>query len=145
MPDSPMKQATEIIAQLNTQAVGDVVALVFDMKANMEETSPVDTGWLRANFIFGVNEFSSDPPSPTERPSGDDSVAKSSRSAASEIRILSLRELPRNFISITNNVPYLDAVNSRQGTRNYRYLQRAIQEALTENGAGEVTITETTV
>lgn len=84
-------------AQLMTQIAYEVVAVLV-------ETTPVDTGWARANWVPRVG-------SPQLNPVGS-RTAVSQSDQAQGLASLAAFTLDRGSIFVTNNVPYIRRLNA---------------------------------
>jgi hypothetical protein len=131
-----MANAAEIGRELELFVERLMTKITLDIIANLIETTPVDTGWARANWIPGLG-LSDVPPAPTpsDRLAGSAEGAQGAASAS----VISGYEFP-GIIQIGNGVPYIGALNdghSQQAPAGF--VQRGINKALTVDLAGIAT------
>jgi hypothetical protein len=99
-----MAGARELRRTLERATTHAVRKLVLDIEADLREQTPVDTGWAAANWIPSLDI-------PVTSPVGSrDSVDVS----AQQRGIATIATAPDLFrvIYITNNVPYIEALNN---------------------------------
>jgi hypothetical protein len=128
-----MANAAEIGRELELFVERLMTKITLDIIANLIETTPVDTGWARANWIPGLG-LSDVPPAPTpdERLAGS---AEGAQSAAMS-SVISGYEFP-GIIQIGNGVPYIGALNDGHSQQTPAgFVQRGINKALTVDLAG---------
>lgn len=109
--------------------------LALDVTANLIESTPVDTGWARANWVpsIGVKIETTAPAAPE----GSDVAAASARQGAGKAEIVTGYFLRRGKIHISNNVPYIIRLNegsSQQAPAGF--VQAAIRKAVTQDIKG---------
>ena len=128
-----MADAAEIGREIERFVERLMTKITLDIIANLVETTPVDTGWARANWIpeLGLTDV---PPAPRAE---DQLVgsAKGAQSAAAS-SVISGYTFP-GIIQVGNGVPYIGALNdghSQQAPAGF--VQRAINKALTVDLAG---------
>lgn len=117
-----------VIQELEALAARVVVSLSLAVVANLvsapsEGGTPVDTGWARANWVPAIG-------SPFDGVVGSRELVSSSAQSAGQASLLSYR-LPLGPVFITNNVPYILALNdghSKQAQRGF--IERAIEKAV---------------
>lgn len=119
-----------VIADLTRFTERVVTALTLDVTARLIETTPIDLGWARANWVPAIgNPFRVEPGArPTE--AGGVSRAAQDSGIASVIASYMLRSGP---IYISNNVPYIQALNaghSKQAPAGF--VQAAVEQAAAE-------------
>lgn len=121
-------QVTAVLNQLERFAERAIRKITLDITANLIESTPVDTGWARANWIPSLTRPVQDTAG-TRRQAESGSVS-SGRQTAGQAEILSYR-LSRGRVFITNNVPYILELNdgsSRQAPSGF--IEAAVQKAV---------------
>lgn len=112
------------------QFTGRVVQkLAMDITANLIETTPIDTGWARSNWVPNIGEPVT---STTGAPEG---VSFASQQAG--IAGLASYQVALGAVFITNNVPYIQVLNdghSKQAP--IGFVQLAIDKAVYEDLKG---------
>lgn len=101
--------------------------LALEVHANLVETTPVDTGWARANWVPKIGEPITEP---VGQPGATGTFAAQSAAAAGVLDVAQY-QLQQGRIHVTNNVPYIQRLNdgySRQEPAGF--VQRAIRKAL---------------
>ena len=125
----------ERIERLLKQITLDIVANL--RRAASEGGSPVDTGWLRANWIANIGEAPSGTVGTREQ-----AQAGAVNNAAGEqaiAEVASSYKLERGPIFVSNNVPYVIYVNERGGKVAPKFfIQRAIKEAVDRARRGKL-------
>ena len=105
-----------------------VVKIGLDVTANLIETTPVDTGWARANWVPSAGRPESNDPGIRDRSRVPGAQAKQAVGQAELLRY----KLGRGKAFVTNNVPYIRQLNegsSQQAPRGF--VQRAVRKAVT--------------
>jgi hypothetical protein len=128
-----MADAAEIGQELELFVERLMTKITLDIIANLIETTPVDSGWARANWIPGLG-LTDVPaaPQPKDRLTGS---AEGAQTAATS-SVISGYRFP-GIIQIGNGVPYIGALNdghSQQAPAGF--VQRGINKALTVDLAG---------
>jgi hypothetical protein len=111
-----------------------VTRLTLNITANLVETTPVDLGWARANWVpaigvaFTGNSGNVDP----------DVAGVSAQSARQQAAIAAMTayRLGRGSVFISNNVPYIPRLNagsSRQAPAGF--VQAAVREGVAQTAA----------
>lgn len=128
MPTAQETQQIRAVLRGLNMATEDVVRrITLEVHANLVETTPVDTGWARANWVPRVGSPTTDP---VGTPGAQGVGAASAASQAGLAGVLNYR-LSQGVVWITNNVSYISALNdghSRQQPA--AFVQRAIRKAL---------------
>ena len=132
MPVGNRKQVTAIVRGLDRFAERLIVKITLDVTANLIETTPVDTGWARANWVPSVGQRSRRPAQsfPGRTPSAFVQAASAKQSVGQAQTIGYKLERGRVFVS--NNVRYITRLNdgySRKAPAGF--VQRAIRKAVT--------------
>ena len=112
------------MAELDRAVERTVVELAVAVTENLVESTPVDSGWAKSNWIPSVGK-------PTENPVGSrDSVSSAAQvSGKAGLQNYSIKERAKAFI--TNNVGYISALNDGHSTQAPSgFVQAAIQRAL---------------
>ncbi len=124
---SSMTNARIVVRSLEGFTEKLIKRLSLNVTANLVETTPVDTGWARANWVPSIG-------SPRSRTAGTRAAAENgSIDNAPQLNgIISLanyRVGPSIFIS--NNVPYINSLNSGTSTQApSAFVQNAILRAV---------------
>lgn len=122
-------QIRAIGQDLNRTLERVVRKVTLDITANLIRTTPVDTGWARANWIPRIGR-------PVGRPAGTREAVNTAEQAAGQASIASYR-LQNGTTHVTNNVPYINRLNmghSRQAPAGF--VQGAIRKAVEEDLRG---------
>ena len=124
-------QVRAIVQSLERVTERAIVKITLDVTANLIETTPVDTGWARANWVPKIGETDDQP---VGNP-GDAGVAAAAQ-ASGQASIPSYR-LEQGKITIANNVPYVPILNDGHSSQAAAgFVQRAIQKAVTVDFLG---------
>jgi hypothetical protein len=97
-----------------------VKRIAFAIQTELVRANPKDTGWSRANWIISVGQ-------PYKGTDGSRQNVTTTAQAAGEARLLVYRRSQSPFIWISNNVPYIRALNqghSKQAAAGF--VERAI-------------------
>ena len=100
-----------------------------DVTANLVETTPVDTGWARANWIPSVGQ-------PSESPVGSKESISVVEQALGKTKVAGFKDISQK-VFITNNVPYITDLNdgtSKQAPAGF--VQNAITKAVVRDLQG---------
>lgn len=104
--------------------------VTLDVTANLIETTPVDTGWARANWVPSISApFIASLANAQRTPA--DVASASSQQSAGKAKVFGYKA-HMGKVFVTNNVPYIIDLNmgtSRQATPGL--VQRAIAKAVT--------------
>ncbi len=125
-------QIRTIVRSLEQLAGRVVTRLTLDVTANLVETTPVDTGWARANWVPAIGA----PVIKDLTGAGRNVAAASAEQAAGQAGVLSYK-LNRGKVFVSNNAPYITRLNdghSRKAPAGF--VQRAIRKAVTEDIRG---------
>jgi len=116
-----------IIGELEGVAEKVIKALTLEVTAEVQEATPIDTGWARANWVPKIGE-------PDSAPRPKDVASLGSRQAEQQkgvAEVTSGYKLDRGLVSISNNVPYIQRLNegsSKQAPA--AFVQLAISRAV---------------
>ena len=101
--------------------------LVLDAEANLKETTPVDTGWARANWVPSIGRpyrAASDKPKANPELGA---LTRRAKQAAGEIAVLSYE--PYKKVYVSNNVPYVPFLDAGHPVAT-GFIERAIDKAV---------------
>ena len=128
------RQVRAIVRGLNRLASRGVTKLTLDVTANLVETTPVDTGWARANGVPSIGQqVVKDLPA---RPDGDQ-VADAVAAQQAAISGIIGYTIEQGKVFISNNVPYILALNDGTSKKEPAgFVQRAIAKAVTQDIKG---------
>lgn len=128
------EQLSFLIADLRTFTAAETRALALDIQANLQEDTPRDLGWARANWVMSVatpvedlTVASNSSPSPAQV------SAALVRQTQSVGEVTSYSDIGQGAIFTTNNVPYIGRLNdgwSKQAGS--AFIQRSAGRALME-------------
>lgn len=128
-------QVQAIVRGLNKLAERVVIKIAFDVVANLVETTPVATGWARANWVPAIGS-----PLVTDL-SGIPATTQGALSAkgqqdAATAGLLGYK-LGKGSVFISNNVPYIIPLNMGSSKKAPSgFVQRAIRKAVTQDIRG---------
>lgn len=129
------EQLSFIIADLRRYTAEETRALALDVQANLQEDTPRDTGWARANWVMSLGSPAEDPGvAGIKDPTPAQVSAAATRQRTSEGDVLAYSDITQGAIFTTNNVPYIGALNaghSPQATAGF--VQRAVADAINYN------------
>ena len=103
-----------------------VQKIVLDATANLQEDTPIDTGWARANWIPSIG-------APPTGPAGSPTDVGAARSAqqAGVASIAVGYSLDQGNVTISNNVPYIRRLNEGSSSQApSMFVQAAIARAV---------------
>lgn len=125
-------QLAFIFADLHRYTSAEVRALALDVQANLQEDTPRDTGWARANWVMSLGSpFVDVSAAETKDPTPADVAAAAAKQQAS-IGELAAYDVDQGLIFTTNNVPYIGALNEGHSPQQARpgFVQRSVADAL---------------
>lgn len=113
-----------------------MVRIALDITANLVETTPVDTGWARANWVPTLDNPFDGNPDPEEGPTAREVADGRATQQEAIVGVKRGYRLAKGVVYITNNVPYIRDLNdgsSKQAPAGFvqTAVQRAVQRALT--------------
>lgn len=116
-----------------------VTKITLDVTANLVETTPVDTGWARANWVPAIGRpFSVDLSGVT--PTAQNAAAAGSQQQAALAGVATGYKLSMGKVFVSNNVPYILGLNDGNSAQAPSgFVQRAIQKAVTQDIMGLAT------
>lgn len=121
-------QVRIIVGDLDRFSERQIIQLSLEVTANLIETTPVDLGWARANWVptigtpYDVN---------VGNPTDASDVGAARRKQAEGRQALRGYKLTRGTIFVTNNVPYIQKLNegsSKQAPAGF--VQNAVEAAI---------------
>ncbi len=116
-----------------------VTKITLDITANLIETTPVDTGWARANWVPAIGmplEANLDGIIPTSQ----DAASAASEQQAAIAGIVTGYKLSMGAVFVSNNVPYIVRLNEGSSAQApSAFVQRAIEKAVTQDIKGLAT------
>jgi hypothetical protein len=117
-----MGDLRDVIIGLDTAIRKSVVSLALDIHGELVESTPVDTGWARANWIPSVG-------TPVADVAGNPGSANKSAADAGAAEVL--RSNGKSPIYITNNVPYIGRLNDGSSAQAPKgFVQKSIEKAV---------------
>lgn len=129
-------QVRAVIRALERVAERAIVKITLDVTANLVETTPVDVGWARANWVPAIGTPVLKNLSGVEPTSGATSAAASEQQGALG-GIVAGYKLNRGKVFVSNNVPYITKLNDGSSTQAPAgFVQAAIRKAVTGDFRG---------
>lgn len=129
-------QVRAVIQALERVTEKAIVKITLDVTANLVQSTPVDVGWARANWVPAIG-------TPVlKNLSGVDPTSGATSAAAAEQQgalggIVAGYKLDRGKVFVSNNVPYITKLNdgsSKQAPAGF--VQAAIRKAVAEDFRG---------
>ena len=121
------REIRAIVRGLDRFSERAIVKITLDLTANLIETTPVDVGWARANWVPSIGSPVVKDLSEAER-NVQSAAAEQSAGTASVLGYL----LRRGRVFISNNVEYILALNDGHSAQAPPgFVQRAIRKAVT--------------
>lgn len=132
-------QIRAIIKGLERLTERIVTKITLDVTANLIETTPVDTGWARGNWVPAIGAaFEADLAGITPTPQDAATAAAGQQNAIAGI--VAGYKLSRGAVFVSNNVPYILRLNDGSSTQAPSgFVQRAIKKAVTQDIKGLAT------
>ena len=131
------EQLSFLVADLRTFTAAETVALALDVQANLQEDTPRDLGWARANWVMSVGLPVEDPAVAAKSNPGPADVSRAlTRQQQSLAEVTSYGSITQGAIFTTNNVPYIGRLNagsSRQAGA--AFIQRSAARAMQKREA----------
>lgn len=126
------RQIRGIIRSVNKISEKVVKKITLDMTANLQQATPVDTGWARANWVPAIG---------LPYTANLENVRPTSQSASgarsqqqSGIAAVGGYSLKMGKVFVSNNVPYIMILNDGSSTQAPAgFVQRAIRKAVTSD------------
>ena len=130
-------EVNNVIVQLEEFTSELITKIVLDVHANLLETTPVDTGWARANWVPAIDEpFAENSEAIDPEPSDVQSQAATQQAG---VNLIFSYQLENGEVFITNNVPYIQRLNDGSSDQEPEgFVQRAITKAITSDLRNEV-------
>lgn len=123
-------QVRAIVKELRNVTARLITKITLDLDANLRESTPIDTGWARANWVPAIGTPHLENLEGIDPKSVDVSAAQQ-KAANGKARVLGYK-LVKGKVFVTNNVPYISRLNagsSKQAPAGF--VQRAIAKAVT--------------
>lgn len=108
MADDNRAQIRAIIRGLEQVTEQVVVRLSLNVTAELIETTPVDTGWARANWVPAIGVSPVGPS--VSNPDPGQVTSRQAAQALGQAQVLSYK-LGQGSVFISNNVPYIGRLN----------------------------------
>lgn len=127
-------QIRTILRQLERLGERSVRRISLDITSNLIESTPVDTGWARANWIPSVT-------TPEEGTDGTRAAAEAGnvstgKQTAGQVK-LGLYQLAQGQVFVANNVPYILRLNDGSSSKAPAgFVEAAIKKAVTQDLLG---------
>lgn len=127
-----MDEVENVIVELEEFTSGLIVKIALDVDANLRETTPIDTGWARANWVPAIGEpFAGN--SESIKPKASDVQAQRAIQQGGLAALFSY-DLDDGLVFVTNNVPYIGVLNDGHSKQEPEgFVQRAITKAITSD------------
>jgi len=110
------------------------VKIALDITKDLQKTTPVDTGWARANWVPGIGSRVQGTELAGNRPTPEEVSRQSAERESKQTELLSY-SLDKGDIYISNNVPYIGRLNAGSSKQEPSgFVQRAIAKALSRFG-----------
>jgi len=131
-----MANAQQVSAELERFVEQLMVKITLDLTANLIETTPIDVGWARANWIpeIGVRDIE-----PAPAPAGGGTAGANAAQALAVSTVIAQYRFPEK-IQVGNGVPYIGVLNDGHSAQAPAgFVQRAINKTLTSDLQGLAT------
>lgn len=131
------EQLSFIIADLSRYTAHETLALAMDVQANLQEDTPRDTGWARANWIMSIGLPVEDPAVAAVKDPTPAQVAQAAVRQTTAIEaVAGYSDTKLGAIFTTNNVPYIGRLNEGWSAQaGSAFIQRSVGRALNEREA----------
>ena len=130
-------QVTAILRDLDRLAERTIKKITLDVTANLIESTPVDTGWARANWIPSVTKSIQDTAGTREQAESGSVNKGPQLSGQAEVLGYKLRQ---GRVFVTNNVPYILRLNDGSSTQAPSgFVEAAVQKAVARDILGLAT------
>lgn len=124
-------QLAFIFADLHRYTSAEVRALALDVQANLQEDTPRDTGWARANWVLSVGTPVEDEAVAALKEPTPADIAKAAARQQASIRDVADYDIDQGIIFTTNNVAYIIPLNEGHSQQaGSGYVQRSVADAL---------------
>jgi len=130
------QQINAIVKGLEKLTERVVSKITLDITANLIETTPIDTGWARANWVPAIGTpYLADLGGP--KPSSAGISSQATEQAAATAKVATGYKLSMGKVFVSNNVPYILKLNQGWSSQApAAFVQRAIHKAVTEDIKG---------
>lgn len=126
-----VNQVRQIIAELDNFTEFRIRQLTAEVTSLLIETTPVDTGWARANWVPNFSSPSVDRRELSREEQASELPSAQARQQGGIARVVAGYTLARGEVFISNGVPYITRLNdgsSRQAPA--MFVQTAIRRAV---------------
>ena len=121
-----VERIEQVIGALEDFTEDLIKKIALDVTANLIETTPIDTGWARSNWVPQIG-------APFLDPVGSPAAIDPSQQEQGQAAILGY-EIEVGAVFITNNVPYIVRLNEGSSAQAPSgFVQLAIEKAVTED------------
>lgn len=126
-----MRDPIEVIMDdLDRFITSEIVGLSFELHAELTESTPVNLGWARANFVPAIASPWRENLKDAE-PSSGAASSKAAKVAAELARISVSYKVDMGPLYISNNVPYIGRLNDGHSPQAPPgYIETAIERAI---------------
>lgn len=126
-------QLSFIIADLTRYTAKETLGLALDIQANLQEDTPRDTGWARANWVMSTGGPLEDSSVAATRDPTPAQVSQAAVRQAESVNEVLGYTLTQGAIFTTNNVPYIGRLNEGHSQQaGAAFIQRSVGRALME-------------
>lgn len=124
-----------IVGEIKELSEKVVVKLTLDITANLIESTPVDTGWARANWVPRIGEpYTGGGIVFDSKEDQQSSVGSARGDQQSGTASLLTYDLARGPVFVSNNVPYIQVLNSGSSKQApSAFVEAGIQQAINAN------------
>jgi hypothetical protein len=131
------EQLSFLIADLRTFTATETRALALDVQANLQEDTPRDVGWARANWVMSVGAAVEDPVvAAVSNPTPAQVSQAQVRQTQSLGEVTAYTDIGQGAIFTTNNVPYIGRLNDGWSQQaGSAFIQRSASRAMQEREA----------
>lgn len=123
-----LEQVSIDLKNLSSDVIKEITT---DLTANLVEVSPVDTGWMRANWVPSIGtplELNQ----PGVKQTSSQVSLRETNQQAGIISILTDYTLERGDTFVSNNVPYVQVLNGGHSKQEPAgFVERAVEKAIT--------------
>ena len=122
MPDEA-QQVRAIVRGMEAATAKAVIRVSLDLTSNLIGSTPVDTGWARANWVPRSG-------APFEGTNGEPGSSGAGAQATGQAEVAGFT-LRKGAVYVTNNVPYIERLNEGYSPQaSAGFVQRAIAQAV---------------
>ena len=127
-------QVAQILRELEQLAERTIKKITLDVTANLIESTPVDTGWARANWIPSVTKSVSETDGTREQ--AEAGSISTGKQLSGQAEVVGYR-LARGQVFVTNNVPYILRLNDGSSSKAPAgFVEAAVQKAVLRDVLG---------